>query len=81
MPDLTGRQRMVIDYMRGNGSELMGSGRAHLIHRGSFRSARSVSLVLTALESKGLLTRPEEPFFCDGDPLLANLTAAGKRSG
>lgn len=78
--DLTAKQRMVLDYMRGNGGVLTGAGRAHLIGRGSFQSSTGISIVLSALVRRGLADRPDEVVFREGGvPLLATLTKAGRR--
>ncbi len=53
--DLTPKQQMVLDYMRGNGCALTVSGHRHLISRGSFRNNQALSQVLGALERAGYI--------------------------
>ena len=73
MSGLTGKQRMLLDYMRGNGCVLTLDGWDHLIRRGSFASARSLSQVVAALVRSGHVQH-------GGSGVLATLTEAGKRA-
>lgn len=80
MSDLTGKQRMVLDYMRGNGCILTTRGRGHLCTRGSF-SSRGISQVIAVLRREGYLQTTSPPFdWHDGIRTLATLTEKGKRA-
>lgn len=70
---LTPKQRMVLDYMRGNGCELHTDGWRHLVQRGSFTN-RGLSAVLRVLKEKRLVvsTPPPGPYHV--------LTKAGRRA-
>jgi hypothetical protein len=72
-------QRMLLDYMRGNGCVLTVDGYRHLTMRGSFNS-RSLSQVMAIVTRAGFIERIPPPYANGGDVALAVLTEAGKRA-
>jgi hypothetical protein len=73
---ITGKQLMVLDYMRGNGGVLNGAGFDHLVDRGSF-TKRGLCKVLDNLVARGLVSHLSGPPWLQFEDTL---TRAGLRA-
>ncbi len=76
MTDLTPKQRMVLDYMRGNGCVLTTYGCQHLVRRGSFKT-KGLSQVLAALWRADLI---DKALYVHPERAIYRLTEKGKRA-